>query len=432
MQRPCLALALALVACGSLQGATISWSIPAQITGASDVIQSASPFQVNDFGASDYMATIIDGMTFSLFGGDATFNPLTIGNLTFTPASPHDMGGIALFGSAIAPYTSLPTAYQTMIGSSYYVDNGQLTITISGLQVGQSYQLRFWVNDSRGCCANRTEVLDSNGSQATLSFNTTHVEGGLGQYVTGSFLADDASQSFTVTGSDPDNSVNASQVNGLEILTVTNLCDLDNDGSVNVSDVQLRIKQALGLAFPVDDLNADGVIDVVDVQDNLEGALNMTCPTTTGAALRTFRPSTVLTRALSPVGRPFLTEGGTVIYGVNRNRMVGSAWFEDSAAFHAFLFNGVAVTDLGTLGGASSMALSMNSPGLIVGWADTGSGQTHAFLWSAGSMVDLNDYVTLEDDVTLREATSIDDAGRILASGSDGRTYLIAVPNQFR
>ena len=282
----------------------------------------------------------------------------------------------------------------------------------------------------------------------SLQFNTAGAEGGLGQYVTGSFLADGASQSFTVTGSDPVNSVFASQVNGLEILPVASgPCDLSGEGAANISDVQLMINQALGLASPVSDLNADGVVNVVDVQDDIDWVLNLGCSTTTGTvmavAARAYRSSAAAARPVSPAGagisdfgaragRPFLWEAGTVAYGFNdRGGIVGSAWFDDSSAYHAFLLNGAVVTDLGTLGGTESAALAINSSGLIVGWADTGSGQ-HAFLWSSGGMVDLNDFVSLEEDVVLEEATSIDDAGQISASGSDGRIYRIALPSQFR
>src|SRR4051812_44264560 len=47
------------------------------------------------------------------------------------------------------------------------------------------------------------------------------------------------------------------------------------------------------------------------------------------------------------------------------------------------------VTDLGTLGGATSSAADVNESGDVVGSSRTASGQVHAFLWHAGSMHDL-------------------------------------------
>jgi len=46
--------------------------------------------------------------------------------------------------------------------------------------------------------------------------------------------------------------------------------------------------------------------------------------------------------------------------------------------------------DLGTLGGRSSYATAINSSGVVVGWSETGPGETHAFRWTPSSgMVDL-------------------------------------------
>jgi probable HAF family extracellular repeat protein len=56
---------------------------------------------------------------------------------------------------------------------------------------------------------------------------------------------------------------------------------------------------------------------------------------------------------------------------------------------HAFLWQGGAMTDLGTLGGTSSLAYGISSKGQVTGWAQTAAGNTHAFMWTAGKMKDL-------------------------------------------
>jgi probable HAF family extracellular repeat protein len=67
------------------------------------------------------------------------------------------------------------------------------------------------------------------------------------------------------------------------------------------------------------------------------------------------------------------------------------------------------LVDLGTLGGAESKALAMDDTGLVVGWAHTADGLTHAFLWEEGVMSDLG---TLGGDWS--EATGVNSWGGII------------------
>jgi hypothetical protein len=55
-------------------------------------------------------------------------------------------------------------------------------------------------------------------------------------------------------------------------------CDINGDGTVNVSDVQLVINEALGVSPAVHDLNHDGVVNVADVQKEINAALGLGCP----------------------------------------------------------------------------------------------------------------------------------------------------------
>ncbi|HEX5355761.1 MAG TPA: hypothetical protein VFW93_06070 [Aquabacterium sp.] len=87
--------------------------------------------------------------------------------------------------------------------------------------------------------------------------------------------------------------------------------------------------------------------------------------------------------------------------------------------------------DIGTLGGASAYANGINNAGQIVGAAATASGQFHAFLTGPGgvNMLDLNSLVSLTDGSYLTGATDLNDLGQIIASASNGHSYLLsAVP----
>jgi sugar lactone lactonase YvrE len=58
---------------------------------------------------------------------------------------------------------------------------------------------------------------------------------------------------------------------------LASLCDLKQNGNINVGDVQAIINEALGSSQPVNDLNGDGVVNVLDVQIEINAAMGLYC-----------------------------------------------------------------------------------------------------------------------------------------------------------
>ena len=54
-------------------------------------------------------------------------------------------------------------------------------------------------------------------------------------------------------------------------------CDLNQDGSTGVADIQVLINEALGVTQAVHDLNHDGVVNLLDLQIVVNAALNLGC-----------------------------------------------------------------------------------------------------------------------------------------------------------
>lgn len=90
------------------------------------------------------------------------------------------------------------------------------------------------------------------------------------------------------------------------------------------------------------------------------------------------------------------------------------------------------MTDLGTLGGTETYPSDINDSGQIVGYSDTAAGAHHGFLYSTGTMIDLNAAVdALPQGWILTSANGINDLGWIAASGTDpgGNSHaLILIP----
>jgi probable HAF family extracellular repeat protein len=77
------------------------------------------------------------------------------------------------------------------------------------------------------------------------------------------------------------------------------------------------------------------------------------------------------------------------------------------------------MADLGTLGGDLSYAYGINSSGQVVGYAYTADDTApHAFLYSNGSMTDLNSLIDSGSGWALRDAEAINDLGQIVGYGA--------------
>lgn len=96
-------------------------------------------------------------------------------------------------------------------------------------------------------------------------------------------------------------------------------------------------------------------------------------------------------------------------------RIVGSSWVRGDTAVHAFLWEEGEMLDLGTLGGHTSHALGMNEAGQVVGVSDTeAAGMTRPFLWEDGVMTELG---TLGGDNAT--ARAVNASGQIVGSSQN-------------
>jgi probable HAF family extracellular repeat protein len=136
----------------------------------------------------------------------------------------------------------------------------------------------------------------------------------------------------------------------------------------------------------------------------ITGARFVSSPTSANRAF--VRSSTGVTTTLGTLGGN--TSSGRAIN--NSGQVTGDSNLATSGPSHAFLYSGSGLVDLGTFGGATSSGRAINDLGQVTGTAATAiSGQTHAFLYSGSGLVDLG---------TLGGATStgngINDLGQVV------------------
>jgi probable HAF family extracellular repeat protein len=108
---------------------------------------------------------------------------------------------------------------------------------------------------------------------------------------------------------------------------------------------------------------------------------------------------------------------GSIAFGINKSGQIVGQSLTAQTQNHAFLWSAGVMTDLGTLGGRSSRAFGIDGAGRIVGGATTAgqNGSTHAFLWTNGVMQDLGTLGGI-----FSEATAINAGGQVVGASSIG------------
>jgi hypothetical protein len=211
--------ALAALGLISIQSARagITWSSPTTISGDADVSTNGTTVYAYYMGGTGAAATTVNGVTFDSVGADPA-SSITLGQVTMSTTGGTVNNHPDIFGGmGNPPFSGLSSSYQTILGSdentSAQTPELTLTVALGGLTSGNSYQVEFWVNDSRANIT-RSETVTGANTQ-TLSFNNTGGDGGVGQFVIGTFTASGTSQSFTITGT---TGSEVSQINALDVL----------------------------------------------------------------------------------------------------------------------------------------------------------------------------------------------------------------------
>lgn len=209
LNRSSRGMALAAALCVSVMvlpapAATITWLDPQAITGDSDVRLLGTLVQAANFGPGS--STTVNGVTFAPFTPSGS--SFTSGQITLAGSGSQFALGSATLSSGASPYVNLSSQYRALLGPAIFSQNGTpagppatITVTLTGLTVGQQYEIQYWVNDPRGPSAPESASRQVQIGNQFLNVNTTGLAGGTGQWLLGNFYADNTgSQSFDVVG----------------------------------------------------------------------------------------------------------------------------------------------------------------------------------------------------------------------------------------
>ncbi len=226
----------ATLSISTVPAANINWGVGAQnITGDSDVSTAGTLVDAFAFGTeTSALFTTVNGVTFAplvfpQFGAVTTLSP---GNYNFSLNSGGHLTSYGNLGTpGIGAYAGLSSSYASLLGSggsaTSVSGDGPLTLTISGLMVGQTYQFQWWANNSSFTASSSddgyqspfTSATDNNGNFLGLDVNDLSNVGSLGQYAIGTFTADALTESITFDG----NGQNYGDmiINGMQLREIT-------------------------------------------------------------------------------------------------------------------------------------------------------------------------------------------------------------------
>ena len=160
----------------------------------------------------------------------------------------------------------------------------------------------------------------------------------------------------------------------------------------------------------------NGVLTSINSSGMSTGSISYTDGTTDAILLNNSEVQYFNTQADSNVNSKSINVSGKVVgFFDTQERVVNGKGNHSTKT--AFISNNKGINELGTLGGDSSYALSINKEGKVVGSSEIKTTETispkHAFLWEDGVMTDIG---TLCGDMS--EARDINTSGDIVGSSS--------------
>jgi probable HAF family extracellular repeat protein len=116
--------------------------------------------------------------------------------------------------------------------------------------------------------------------------------------------------------------------------------------------------------------------------------------------------------SMQNINSPSLFPSGTEAYGINNAGEVVGTGYINSSTFHAFLYSGGKMKDLGPSGAFQATAYAINTTGQIVGTYSLNSGASGTFLYTNGKMTTLRNPAGSSGGF----GVAINDSGEIVGS----------------
>jgi PKD repeat protein len=198
--------------------ASISWDPAQTIAGDADVSTNGVQVFGVSFTSESTGSRTVNGEVFNFYNqgagrGDAVNTSGNIININSYMTDTFTATAVGAYGLGTT-FDGLSADYQKVLNDALYNSTTPDVITFTNLTVGSEYEIQLWAMDCR-VNFNSTSFLELDGtgtvgSGTMLDFNvsndlsnaesSSYVSNGIGQCITGTFVADETSQTFLMDG----------------------------------------------------------------------------------------------------------------------------------------------------------------------------------------------------------------------------------------
>ena len=184
----------------------VTWQPVQAIAGDSDVENTGTLVYAYNFGPrsgpSQVQTVMVGGVNFQAYGApiiESNEKEIKIGDVILSEDN-GELNGFDTSANA-GSFASLSSPYKGLLGTaiaaSYYAT---MTLTLGGLDAGNSYRVQLWVNDSKKDILYNRVQIGGDGSNTEVKTNVAGTFGAIGQFVIGTFTATGSSQQITFVG----------------------------------------------------------------------------------------------------------------------------------------------------------------------------------------------------------------------------------------
>jgi hypothetical protein len=202
----CASIVSLLAAVAQAQNETVTWGNPTTISGPGDVDAQGT-----------YFGSWAPNLTAA---GSLTVNGVTFQGSSDLPGLNSTFDNSTGSGSFASPGTS-DSNYNTLMTSGAFGNNATpYSLTWDGMTAGNTYLVELWVNDGRvQASSGRTETVTGGANTSGFLDYGESVNGGPGQWITGTFVADSSgSETLTLT---PGPNIPSAQLNLFQVRDIS-------------------------------------------------------------------------------------------------------------------------------------------------------------------------------------------------------------------